>query len=363
MATINPSNQTITQYNLQTGDANNLLNNVAPSATSGVPVISQGAASQPVFGTAEVVGGGTGRTSLTNHGVLVGAATSAITQLAAGSAGQVLQSGGASADPAYSTATYPATTTANQLLYSSATNTVSGLTGGNSLVAATNSSGTLAMRSFSINIQTFTSSGTYTPTAGMLYCIIEAVGGGGGGGGAAATGANNAVGGGGGAGGYARLKASAATIGASQTVTINTGGAGGTAGANNGSNGGSVTFGALITCNGGTGGTGGAAGNPSYVAGGAGGTATGGDVNIAGGRGSYGFGVGTSNVNSLGGLGGNSMLGFASTAGGSATSGTGVSAGNYGAGGSGGYSSVSSAAAAGGNGSNGIVIVTEYIIA
>jgi NAD-dependent DNA ligase len=34
---------------------------------------------------------------------------------------------GASAAPAWSTATYPATTTANQLLYSSATNTVTGL--------------------------------------------------------------------------------------------------------------------------------------------------------------------------------------------------------------------------------------------
>jgi hypothetical protein len=109
--TINPSDQTITQYNLQTGGANNLLNNVAPSSTSGVPVISQGSSSQPLFGTAVVAGGGTGQTTLTNHGVLVGAATSAITQLAAGSSGQVLQSGGSSADPAYSTATYPGTAT------------------------------------------------------------------------------------------------------------------------------------------------------------------------------------------------------------------------------------------------------------
>jgi hypothetical protein len=61
--------------------------------------------------TIAVANGGTGRTTLTNHGVLVGAAASAITQLAAGSSGQVLQSGGASADPAYSTATYPATAT------------------------------------------------------------------------------------------------------------------------------------------------------------------------------------------------------------------------------------------------------------
>ncbi len=124
--TINPSDQTITQYNIQTGGASNLLNNVAPSATSGVPVISQGAASQPIFGTALVAGGGTGQTTLTNHGVLVGAATAAITQLSAGSAGQVLQSGGASADPAYSTATYPATAgTSGNIITSNGTNFVS----------------------------------------------------------------------------------------------------------------------------------------------------------------------------------------------------------------------------------------------
>ncbi len=109
--TINPSDQTITQYNIQTGGASNLLNNVAPSSTSGVPVISQGASSQPVFGTAVVAGGGTGQVTLTNHGVLIGQATSAIAATTAGSAGQVLQSGGASADPAYSTATFPGTAT------------------------------------------------------------------------------------------------------------------------------------------------------------------------------------------------------------------------------------------------------------
>lgn len=121
--TINPSDQTITQYNIQTGAANNLLNNVAPSATSGVPVISQGASAQPIFGTALVAGGGTGQVTLTNHGVLVGAGTAAITQLATGSAGQVLQSGGASADPVYSTATYPASSGGTgKILYDNGTN-------------------------------------------------------------------------------------------------------------------------------------------------------------------------------------------------------------------------------------------------
>lgn len=44
--------------------------------------------------------GGTGRATLTNHGVLVGAGTGAITQLAVGSTGQVLR-GSTGADPAF----------------------------------------------------------------------------------------------------------------------------------------------------------------------------------------------------------------------------------------------------------------------
>ena len=72
-----------------------------------------------------VAHGGTGQSTLTNHGILIGAATAAITQLAAGSAGQILQSGGASADPAYSTATYPAIATGtNKILIADGTNWV-----------------------------------------------------------------------------------------------------------------------------------------------------------------------------------------------------------------------------------------------
>lgn len=78
-----------------------------------------------------VVAGGTGRATLTNHSVLVGSAVSPIAQVGPGTALQVLQSGGAGSDPAYSTATYPATTTINQVLYSSATNTVAGITAAN----------------------------------------------------------------------------------------------------------------------------------------------------------------------------------------------------------------------------------------
>jgi hypothetical protein len=77
--TINPSDQTITQYNIQTGGASNLLNNVAPSATSGVPIISQGSSSQPIFGTAAIGGGGTNATSFgTSQGIVVYNGTSLV---------------------------------------------------------------------------------------------------------------------------------------------------------------------------------------------------------------------------------------------------------------------------------------------
>ena len=95
----------ITQYNVITGGASNLPNSVAPSATSGVPVISQGAASQPVFGTAVVAGGGTGLTTLTTaYGVVCAGttATGALQNAGAGLAGQVLISNGASALPSFS---------------------------------------------------------------------------------------------------------------------------------------------------------------------------------------------------------------------------------------------------------------------
>lgn len=117
----------ITLHDLVIGNGTSALTLLAPSATSGVPLISQGAASDPAFGTAVVAGGGTGAVTLTNHGVLLGQGTSAVVSTAAGSAGQVLQSGGAAADPVYSTATYPATIAQASYLYGSASNVVSAL--------------------------------------------------------------------------------------------------------------------------------------------------------------------------------------------------------------------------------------------
>ena len=97
----------VTQYNVIVGGAtSSTLSNVAPSATSGVPLISQGAAADPAFGTAVVAGGGTGATSLTAYAVITGGTTSTnpIQSVASvGTAGQALTSNGAGALPTFQT--------------------------------------------------------------------------------------------------------------------------------------------------------------------------------------------------------------------------------------------------------------------
>jgi len=219
-----------------------------------------------------------------------------------------------------------------------------------------------------VNIQTFSASGTYTPTSGMIYCIIEVLGAGGGGGGAAATSAvgdgNGASAGGGGAGGYSRGRFTAAQIGASQVVTIGAGGAAATAGNNAGGDGGTTSVGALIQATGG----GGAAGAGAQVAqgypGGAGGVGSLGNLNIAGNSGGMGFtdniagsNLGISGAGGAGYFGGSISPQTVNNTGQSA----GSSATSYGCGGNGGVSIKGGTSAAGGAGADGYVIITEYI--
>ena len=159
----------------------------------------------------------------------------------------------------------------------------------------------------------FTSSGTWTKDAGLKYIIVEGVGGGGG--------CDDDDNGAGSGGGYFRKLILASALGSTETVTI---GAAGTSAALVGSatNGGNTSFGSHCTGNGGT------------KQGGAGGTATGGDINITGEVGQGGS-SGTGGNYSYGGA---SMLGK----GGATPSGYGSGA-----------SSANGAKA-------GIVIVTEY---
>jgi hypothetical protein len=316
----------LTNHNVLVGAGTATVTNVAPSATSGVPLISQGASADPAFGTAVVAGGGTGDTSFTAYAVICGGTTStgALQSIASvGTAGQVLTSNGAGALPTFQAA------------------------GANAFS--------------SINVQTFTTTGTYTPTSGMLYCIIECVGGGGGGGASSTTGAATASAGGGGAGGaYSRKFASAATIGVSQTVTI---GAAGTAGAADGGNGGSggvTSVGSICSANGGTGGFGAPAATLSITSGGVGGSPVGGvgDITAKGACGGIGVADGVGNTGSSG-IGTISLFGGGAQARNSSM--VGSPSNLYGGGGSGALSLNSSSGGNGGAGGAGFVVITEYI--
>ena len=90
---------------------------------------------------AEVAKGGTGAATLADHSVLIGSGTGAITAIGpVASTGALLASNGVGSDPGFTTATYPLTTTANQILYSSATNTVGEITTAANGVLITNAS-------------------------------------------------------------------------------------------------------------------------------------------------------------------------------------------------------------------------------
>lgn len=327
---------TTTNHNLLVGASSNGITSVAPSATSGVPVISQGASSDPTFGTAVVAGGGTGITSATAYAVICGGTTSTnpFQSIASvGNSGQVLTSNGAGALPTFQS------------------------------ISATN-----AFTQVAIQVFTTTGANTYTPTTGMKYCIVEVQGAGGGGGGMKINGVGQAAGGGGGAGAYARGVFSAATVGASQTVTIGTGGtAGSGATGATGGTGGTSSFGSLISCTGGVGG-GGQNGDTTAggKAGGAGGTSSGSGVSFST-TGAQGYpslwNNSASGIFVTSGKGADSLLGK----GGDynlATAGSGNNAGGNGTNGGGGGGAQGSGNpgnANGGTGGNGICIVTEFI--
>lgn len=223
--------------------------------------------------------------------------------------------------------------------------------------------------SFSIlNVQTFSVSGTYTPTVGLINAYIEVIGGGSGGGGKVTTSGISMTGGDGGySGSYSAGLFSAASIGASKVVTIGAGGTGGV-GATQPTAGGDSSVGSLITAKGGA-----LAHNGDPVINGAflitpdfdPKVGSGGTLNIF--TSAPSFGIGISNVVSLGagkgGLGGSSFYGgggraFCVPAGSSAA---GQNGSGLGAGGSGAIGINSNASENGGNGANGFVIITEYI--
>lgn len=177
-------------------------------------------------------------------------------------------------------------------------------------------------------VQVFTASGAWTKPAGLKYIVVEQQ---------APGGNGDNVGAGGGSGGYAKKIIPASSLAGSETVTI----------------GATTTFGSFITTTAGADASGGTPG--------AAGTASGGDINIAGQQGQRGQAFSapsSSNTIYDGGDGGSSPLGMGgkgtrhSGSPGSWTSGNNATSGRgYGAGGGDNQS-----------GSGGIIIVYEYYV-
>lgn len=96
-------------------------------------------------GALPVADGGTAATAWTNaYGVVCAPSTTTgalVTSVAPGVSGTLFQSGGATSVPGWTTATYPVTTTINQLLYSSSANTIAGLATANNSILATSAGG------------------------------------------------------------------------------------------------------------------------------------------------------------------------------------------------------------------------------
>jgi hypothetical protein len=309
-------------------------------------------------------------------------ATNNAADLPTGALGTIPRGAGIGSALVFTTATYPATTTANQVLYSSADNIVGGIaTSANAVLVTTAGSvpqmssslptavqqniintGTIVVGNWGAtpvpvanggtgaataaaargnlaipfsNLTVFTSTGTFTPDANTsrVYVKVFGGGGGGGGGGAAIPGAGGA------AGGYSEGFVTV-TPSVGVTVTVGAGGAGGVT-TGNGAAGSASSFagGSTLTANGGAAGTnsGGAS---------SGGTATGGTFNVAGQD-------GQSSTGSLGGAGGGNFGGGGGGVSGG-TTGTAPTAPVYGNGGGGGGASAGNA---GGAGSNGLVLV------
>ena len=171
--------------------------------------------------------------------------------------GTVLQSG--TAVTVAQGGTGAATLTANAVLIGNGTSAVTAVapsTAGNVLTSTGSAWASTAPTSTGINVQNFTSSGTWTKPSlsASSRVLIQAWGGGGSGSKAASNGS------GGGGGGYNERWLSLSAMGATETITI---GAGGTAvtTTSSGNNGGNSSAGSLITAYAGAGGaSGGVAG-------------------------------------------------------------------------------------------------------
>ncbi|WP_442754716.1 DUF2793 domain-containing protein [Methylocystis sp. JAN1] len=213
-------------------------------------------------------------------------------------------------------------------------------------------------------IQTFATSGVYTPAPGMRFVdvILFGAGGGGGSGARQAAGASASGGGGGGGGGIARGRFTSAQIGVSRNVTIGAAGAGGASQSTNGapglngSAGGDTSLGALLKAFGGGAGAGGGLATGSGGGGGSNFAVKGADASGAtGGGGAQSQG----NGGSAGAGGGTALLGSGAGGAGGAAAGGGFNGGNsvFGPSGGGAGGGLTAANAASNGGAGGVIWV------
>lgn len=135
-----------------------------------------GSPTTALVNAASITAGWTGQLGLTrggtaasltasNGGIVYSGATALAILAGTATARQMLQSG-ASTTPAWSTTTWPATTTVNRILYSSSTSVIGEITTANSSVLVTDGSG---VPSLSTTLPAFTTSSiTFNPTTGGL---------------------------------------------------------------------------------------------------------------------------------------------------------------------------------------------------
>jgi hypothetical protein len=126
------------------------------------------------------LGGTNAGLTASNGGIFYSTGSAGAILSGTSTANQILLSGASSA-PAWSTATYPTTTTANQLLYSSSNNVIAGLATTDSACLVANSSGAPSWSASMTNGQVIigSTSGTPTPatlTAGTNVTITNAPG-------------------------------------------------------------------------------------------------------------------------------------------------------------------------------------------
>ena len=135
-----------------------LANFSTASPTDGAATVVSGA----IVGVTELPTtlGGTGAGTFTDGGVIIGNATGTLSVTGAGTSGQLLQSGGAGVDPAYTTATYPTTATANRFIAASGSNVWADTTPATALTYLSGQAGA----SFSMNSQKITGLAAGTAT-------------------------------------------------------------------------------------------------------------------------------------------------------------------------------------------------------